>query len=264
MKNKIKLIIILLIIVITIVINVVIFLLLGNEKTDTKSYTKKEIVERISKGIKNGISKKELEELMNQEVMDTTMMTGEDAYLLQTPNEKIIDKDNLDSYVKENKKYFANLEKKIKENYSWEFDGEAEENQDTYFVNVKTYQYGVYLTDVEEIVNILTQNYPFENAEDQEVNNYKAKVIAMKLLDSHLDDYISNSEPRTIAIFFTSIDSQDTKDSLSQYVIDLSGYASGSDDRINNMEINRTQRMQEYINSAINNGILDKNDILKI
>ena len=261
MKKKV---IISIVIILLIIITTVLIVLFANKKTETKSYTKKEIVERISKGFKNGISKKELEELMNQEVMDTTMMTGEDAYLLQTPNEEIIDKYNLDSYVKENKKYFANLEKKIKENYSWEFDGEAEENQDTYFVSVKTYQYGVYLTDVEEIVNILTQNYPFENAEDQEVNNYKAKVIAMKLLDSHLDDYISNSEHRTIAIFFTSIDSQDTKDSLSQYVIDLSGYASGSDDRINNMEINRTQRMQEYINSAINNGILDKNDILKI
>ena len=120
------------------------------------------------------------------------------------------------------------------------------------------------MTDIEVLMSLLTQNYPFENAENQEINNYKAKVIAMKLLDSHLNDYISDSEARTIAIFFENIDDEETKNSLSQYIIDLSGYASGSDERINNMEVNRTQRMQEYINSATNDGTLDKNDILKI
>ena len=250
--------------IVLIIIVAVIIIIAFWPKAPEKSYTKKEIIEQVSNGFKNGISKKELEELMNQEVLDTTMMTGEDAYLLQTPSEELIDKYKLDSYVKENQKYFENLEKKIKENYSWEFDGEAEANQENYFVSVKTYQYGVYLTDIEVLMSLLTQNYPFENAENQEINNYKAKVIAMKLLDSHLNDYISDSEARTIAIFFENIDDEETKNSLSQYIIDLSGYASGSDERINNMEVNRTQRMQEYINSATNDGTLDKNDILKI
>ena len=86
----------------------------------------------------------------------------------------------------------------------------------------------------------------------------------MKLLDSHLDDYISDRESKTIAIFFKDINSQETKDSLYQYLFDLSGYATGLDERINNMEVNRMERMQEYINNALNSGLLNKEDILKL
>lgn len=262
MKKKTKIIISAL--VLAIIIAIVIIIALWPKHKEEKSYTKKEIIEKISNGFANGISKDELESLMNQEVQDKTMMTGEDAYLLQTPSKKLIDKYNLNNYVKQNKTYFSNLEKKIKENYYWEFDGEVKENQTNYFIKVKTYNYGVYLADLEEMVGLLTNNYPFENSEEQEINDYKAKIIAMKLLDSHLDDYISSSDPKTIAIFFQQINSTETKNSLIQYLIDLSGYANGLDERINNMEINRTERMQSYINEAISNGTLDQNDILKL
>lgn len=262
MKKKTKIIIISLIVLIIIITAILVIVFWP--KNQEKSYTKKEIIEEISKGFVNGISKGELEELMNQKVLDITMMMGEDAYLLQTPSKELIDKYKLDTYVKENKRYFASLERKIRENYSWKFDGETKANQDTYLVTVKTYQYGVYLADLEVMESLLTQNYSFENAEDQEINNYKAKIIAMKLLNSHLDDYISDSEPKTTAIFFKDIDSEETKNSLAQYIMNLSGYANGQDERINDMEINRTQRMQEYIDAAINDGTLDQNDILKI
>lgn len=264
MKKKTKIIISIIVFLILIALALTIIILTKNNKEPEKSYTKKEIIEKISNGFVNGISKNELESLMNQEVQDKAMMTGEDAYLLQTPSDKLIDKYNLNNYVKDNKAYFSNLEKKIKENYTWKFDDEVKDNQDTYFINVKTYNYGVYLADLEEIVGLLTNNYPFKNSEEQEINNYKARVIAMKLLDSHLDDYISSSDPKSIAIFFKGVDSKETKDSLSQYLIDLSGYANGLDERINNMEINRTERMRTYINEAISNGTLDQNDILKL
>lgn len=264
MKKKTKIIISVIVFLILIALAVTIIILTKNNKEPEKSYTKKEIIENISNGFANGISKDELESLMNQEVQDKTMMTGEDAYLLQAPSEKLIDKYNLDNYVKNNKTYFSNLENKIKENYFWKFDGEVKENQTSYFISVKTYNYGVYLTDLEEMVGLLTNNYPFENSEEQEINDYKAKIIAMKLLDSHLDDYISSSDSKTIAIFFQQINSTETKNSLIQYLIDLSGYSNGLDERINNMEINRTERMQSYINEAISNGTLDQNDILKI
>ncbi len=264
MKKK-KIVIISLIVIVIIITGIVLWLFMNNQNnTETQAYTKKEIIELISDGFANGISKNELEELIDQEISDKTMMTGEDAYLLQTPEDSLIEKYDLTDYVSSNEEYFERLETKIKENYFWEFDGENEANQDIYFVTLKTYQYGVYLSDLEEMVSLLTLEYPFENGEDQEINNYKARVIAMKLLDSHLDDYISSSDSYTIAIFFTDIDDEDTQASLAQYLMDLSGYSNSQDETINNMEINRTQRMQEYIEQAISDGTLNEEDILQI
>ena len=100
--------------------------------------------------------------------------------------------------------------------------------------------------------------------ENTEVNKYKAKVIAMKLLDSYLDEYIYNGDSKVISITFNSINDDKTKNSLIQYLIDLAGYNNREDEKINTMENNRKTRIAEYINTAISNGTLNKNDILKM
>lgn len=261
MKKKTKIIIsVILLIILIAAILLIAFLPKNSEK---KSYTKKEIIELISNGYAKGITKKELEELIGQKLSDQTMITGEDAYLLQTPTDDLIKQYNLNNYVNSAKNYFKNLETKIKENYSWEFDGEAEENQGSYYMKLKTYSYGVYLLDLEEMINQLLSQYNLSN-ENAEVNEYKARVIAMKLLDSHLDEYIYNGDSKVISITFKSPDDNVTKNSLVQYLIDLAGYNNSEDEKISAMENNRKNRITEYINDAISNGTLDKKDILKI
>ncbi len=49
-----------------------------------------------------------------------------------------------------------------------------------------------------------------------------------------------------------------------QYLIDLTGYNYHTIENINIMVQNRNERLQKYIDDAINTGILNKNDILKI
>lgn len=249
-----------LIVVLVLILIISILLVILWPKESEKNYTKKEIIELVSNGYANGISKEELSKLLDQEIVDETMMTGEDAYLLQTPSEKQINKYNLDDYVKANKTYFNNLEKKIKENYFWEFDGDVQGNSTTFPINVKTYSYGIYISDLKELQSKLLENYNFGN---KEANQYKAKVVGMKILNSHLNDYINDTQ-KTIVVSFNNLNDDETINSLNQYLADLGGYNNMYNEKFLNMEINRTGRMQSYLNEAISNGTLDQNDILKI
>lgn len=259
MKKKYK--IIIGVIIVILILAIVLMFALWPKKQE-KGYTKKEIIELISKGFVDGDSKEELEGLMNQQIADKTMMSGDDAYLLKMPSQDNIDKYKLTNYVTNNKTYFDNLMKKVKENYEWKFDGEAKGNQETYFMSIKTYRYGVYLSDLEEMINQLMTRV--SNSDPKDVNEYKAKVIAMKLLNSHLDEYIYNGDAKNVAITFTDIKSDETKNSLIQYLLDLAGYSNQTDENINTMIQNRQTRIQEYIDDAINNGTLNENDILEL
>ena len=259
MKKRIKIITIAIIVILLVAILIIVFL----PKKQERNYTKKEIIEQISNGFVDGISKGKLEDLINQDIADKTMMTGEDAYLLQTPSEKLIDDYNLNNYINLNKTYFKHLEKAIKQNYSWEFAEDVSPNQNSFLMNIKVYSYGIYLSDLEEMEQQLLANYKSKNTEEKQINEYKAKVVAMKLLDSHINDYVYNGEARSIFVDFKNIKSDETKNSLMQYLIDLAGY-NNQDENIRIMVQNRQERVKSYIDDAINNQIIDKNDILKL
>ena len=258
MKNKIKIIIGIVIVAILII---AILIMIFWPKNQGNSYNKKEIIEKISNGFVEGISQEELEKLMNQQIADKTMMTGKDAYLLKKPNNDEIKKYELNEYVKNNETYFNNLVQKIKENFSWEFADKAGKIN-YYVINVKTYSYGVYLSDLEEMVNQLISRV--SNNIPKNINQYKAKVIAMKVLNNHLGEYIYKGDTRSVIIDFKGINQNDTKNSLMQYLIDLAGYNNQSDENISAMEQNRQSRIKTYIDNAINDGTLDKNDVLKL
>lgn len=248
--------------VIFIAILIIVILSLCKNQEKAKTYTKLERIKLISDGFKNGISKKELEELLNQNVADKTIMTGDDAYLLKTPNNDLIKKYNLENYVNENRKYFNNLEDKIKKNYLWKIDENATENQTTYFVTVKVYNYGIYLSDIEEMQNQLLK-LSSNNIGNKEVSEYKSKVIAMKLLNTRLDDYFNDGEEKTVVITFTNIDDDGTKNSLMQYLLDLAGYTNMTE-KILEMNNNRETRIAECIQEAFENNIIDQKDILEL
>ena len=243
-------------VILVIIIAVIIIIFLPKDKEE-KAYNKKETIEEISNGLVNGMSKKDLEKLLNQKISEQTIMTGKDAYLLKAPSNDLIEKYNLDKYVTVQKTYFEKLDSKIKNEYSWKFEGETKGNQAYYYITINVYNYGIYLNDINEIQKQLLENYKATNNAEQEINEYKAKIIAMKLLDSHLDDY--GNTQKTIAISFTNIDNDETKASLMQYLVDLAGYNSASDD------INaRPVKIKNFIEENINNGVLNKQDLLAL
>ena len=131
-------------IILVIIIAVITIIFLSKDKEEI-TYNKKETIEEISNGFVNGIGKKELEKLLNQKVSEQTIMTGKDAYLLKAPSNDLIEKYNLDKYLTVQKTYFEKLDSKIKDEYSWKFEGEAKDNQANYYLTISVYNYGIYL-----------------------------------------------------------------------------------------------------------------------
>lgn len=113
------------------------------------------------------------------------------------------------------------------------------------------------LNNLQEI--ILTNS----GLEDNEVNEYKAKVKAMEILDKHLDNYQNESDETTAIVTYTLNDSEATSQSLYDYLLILEGenYLYNCDTVTNLME-NQNQRVQDYYNFGLSEGILDSNNLL--
>ena len=129
-------------------------------------------------------------------------------------------------------------------------------------MTVKVYNYGIYLSDIEEMQNQLLK-LSSNNIGNKVVSEYKSKVIAMKLLNTRLDDYFNDGEEKTVVITFTNIDDDGTKNSLMQYLLDLAGYTNMTE-KILEMNNNRETRIAECIQEAFENNIIDQKDILEL
>ncbi len=235
---------------IIIILTITFFLIIYNHnKQETKKVKTKDIVVTVSNGYINGMSKKTLEKKLNHKLSEKSIITGKDSYLNQKPSEKLIEKYNLSNYAKEQENYINSLEAKIKENYSFSFQGTSKEYQKNYIVKVKTYYYAAYLSDLSEIMKQLLANYDINSEEQENIYNYKAKVIAMRILNNHLNDYNNENETKEVVIDFDN-----PYNSLSQYLLDLAGY---NYTNVIKMDENRTTRVTVLINEYLQNRIIE-------
>ena len=154
-----------------------------------------------------------------------------------------------------------NLEKEIQDNLDYSIStSNATGNVKTYMVTLKSYFYYIYMFDLNNLQEIILTN---SGLEDNEVNEYKAKVKAMEILDKHLDNYQNESDETTAIVTYTLNDSEATSQSLYDYLLILEGenYLYNCDTVTNLME-NQNQRVQDYYNFGLSEGILDSNNLL--
>ena len=105
------------------IILIVVLIVFYPTKENEKQLTNKEIIEQIFDGYVSGISQNELNQLMNQDIDEKTMMTRKDAYVLSTPKKEIVEQYKLENYINKNEQYYKNLESQIEKNYEWSFNG---------------------------------------------------------------------------------------------------------------------------------------------
>ena len=191
---------------------------------------------------------------------NTSIMTGKDSYLREKPSDKDIKQHNLDEYVKLQDTLATNVEKKIISNLEYKVGeiADIEEDATIYHVELKTYYEIEYLLDLDELQNKLLEEYRNKNEMiNEEIANYKAKVIAMKLLDDKLKNYENSSEYCVANIYYYK-DSYKTSKSLVSYLNALQG-SNYNNDEIDALTNTREDRINDYIKDAKKYGVINEN-----
>ncbi len=272
MKKNIKRIIIAVGIILIIVLVAILLLVFQNNNKEPKEekwpekITSKKIAEKyidnLSDLIINGGTKEEYTKAFgNAKVPQLYIMTGEYSFFRVKPSSKIIEEYNLKEYVDKQNKLAKNLEKHIKDNFSYNIEGTVEE--ETYYsvlVSYKSYYYLNYTNDLNKIqMQLLTKaGYNLEEnitENDQFIaDSFKAKIKAAALLDSYLDSYNNASEENTIYVRFDNKEKSSSFDDLQSYLINLNGYAYH-----NNAGLSKAEALTPTINSYTTENALELN-----
>jgi len=177
-------------------------------------------------------------------------MTGPDSYLRMKPEEEIIKKYKLSSYVRQADKLATNLEAKIKENFEFKTKGVVEsKNYYSVLVYYKSFYYREYIEDFNAIVRILINKEKLNIDASTEVDYekvaeiYKIQVKAMEILNKHLNEYMNKNEFHKTYIKFTNRKVSTSVNSLNSYLLSLSDFAHAN----SNVNTVSNERVQKYL-----------------
>ena len=264
MKNK-RLKIILIIILVILLISLVIVMFLNNKNSKTNKTTNYEqVIKDVTDLYINGGSKEELEEAINfNNIESINIITGPDSYTRETPNSQVIKENDLNNYVAKADSLSKNLEKKIKDNFEYKIENSVNDvNKRTYIVNIKSYFYYVYMFDLNKLRDLILNSSGMEN---NEVNQYKAKVKAMEIIDKNLNNYENKSDEVSGMVTVNYKSKKETGQSLYSYLLTIEGenYLHNND-TVTNLMTNQNQRIQDYYNFGLQEGILNPNNLLAL
>lgn len=239
MKKKKSIIIVVVIAILLIVTGFIIYFTSNNSNNTNKDNTKEEVsnkdarnyVEKLTDIIMNGGTKEELvDALHTNQIQNTYIMTGKDMYLLQTPDESIVNKYNLDDYIKTSNNLAERLENAIKSNFEYTINNVSD--VDDYIsveITYKTYYYTAYINDLSriQIELLIKAGYDLENvtnSDEFQADLYKAKIKAASLLDAYLDNYNNENEFKETVVSYHNKTIADSAEEFYSYLINLTGF----------------------------------------
>jgi len=251
------------IIVLILFILIILFLLPQQKKSNNNIDKEKLVTDVIENVFYNSSSTKEdIQRTIGSDIPYSDLFLSKDSYLRDKPSSAIIKSEKLDKYVKLQNKCAENVEKRIKENTSYKITNKTENKIS---LEVIPWYYSQYTSDVKYLKNkIYTYtNYTFDendlDTKQYEVIEYKARVIAMNIIDSNLDTY-DNTTNETRNLSLTYNGSQPEKfDYFTLYLV-LGGSTAEKGPSLDKQD----ERINMYINNAIDNKIFNKNKPLDI
>lgn len=262
-NKKIKIILIIVLVVLVISLGIVLYLNYrsGNDGIGT-DYSK--LIDEVTKLYINGGTKEELEEVMGYDNIESiNIITGPDSYTREAPSSQVIKENDLKDYVAKADNLSRNLEKKIKDNFEYKIESHANDvNKRTYVVNIKSYFYYVYMFDLNNLRDLILSSSGMEN---NEANQYKAKVKAMEIIDRNLNTYENKNDEVSGIVTVNYKSKKKTGQSLYSYLLTIEGenYLHNND-TVTNLMTNQNQRIQDYYNFGLQEGILNPNNLLAL
>lgn len=257
----------------------------GNDKSktelkdiQTEQVTKDEVTKYIELLYSDDVTEKKVEKFTGSDIGDNVLFIGKDSYLREKPSNKVINTYGLQDYQDRQNLYVSNVEKVMRENLDYQL-GEyivSEEGDIVQKFSYRTYYYQLYLGDLEEVINILMPSV-FDNysemlvrnlTEEETVKMYQLKIKALEIMNNYIHNYINNDEVISFDLIYKKENNKILQDYFS-LLIQLSGgfyqnvsYQTAEEEEL--MISNRTVRVQEIINTAVNNQTLDMSNPLQL
>jgi len=268
-------------IIITILVIIVVLIIISKPNDEPKQNASEnlqeleDVVTDLNASILEGISTETYTELTGKKAAPEFILIGEDSYLHQKIDSKLGKKYDVNDYEQQKNKYANNVEKAIADNLESKIDSvvTSEEGDVVVSITYTPYYYALYIHDLNiltmEIMKLAGYTYneeDFSNVSDKrKADYYKAEVKAMEIMDSHLTEYYNFYEHFETKIIFEDGDKEKAKAYIESYLLTLDGCLSESFDfNKKENEEKRVNFVKEYINIAISNGTLDKNNPLKL
>lgn len=244
----------------------------------TEQVTKDEVTKYIELLYSDDVTIAKVEKFTGSDIGNDVLFIGEDSYLRERPSNKVINKYNLQEYKNKQDIYASNVEKIMRDNLDYQL-GEyivSEEGDIVQKFSYRTYYYQLYLGDLNEVINILMPSV-FDNysemlvrdlTEEELVKMYQLKIKALEVMNDYVNNYVNNDEIISFDLIYKKENNKILQDYFS-LLVQLSGsfyqnvsYQTAEEEQI--MISNRITRVQEIINTAVNNQTLDMANPLQL
>ena len=192
---------------------------------------------------------------------------GKDSALRYRPDQNIIKAYGLQKYIEEQDKYSEKVEDIAIKNISYKI---IKVNKNSINYKIKPWYMYKYSYDLNILKELIMQDAKFKTTEknvfkeDYEVNEYKARVVALKILDKHLEEYDNNNEVLELKFIFNG--KRAAENELLSLYYTMEGVTSKTSPNKMTKEERKKEieKMKNYLKESYSNGDYNSKNPYKI
>lgn len=193
------------------------------------------------------------------------IVIGNDSYLKRKLDDSIMNENGLNVYRNKQLDYASKVEEKYLSNIKYNLKEDSMGNVE---IDITSWYFSLYCSDVNLLKMKLMQEANVDmtlvetNYKEFSIYEYKARIVAMKIINDYLDNY--NNKNEIIKLLFeyeNDIPANNQYYSLyNNLIANTSIYMPNTDDRVNEQK----NRVDDYYNNAIAKGIIKKDNLFAI